>query len=63
MTDADRRAQLLDLWSKLPEKERTYETGPVNFYQWVQANRPDLLVDGPGDPYQRLRNDIFGNAN
>ena len=63
MSDAERRAQLLQLWLNLPEGERTYETGPMNFYQWVRDNRPDLLVDGPGDPCQRLRNDIFGNAN
>jgi hypothetical protein len=64
MTDADRRAQLIALWLELPAAERTYETGPMNFYQWVRDNRPDLLVDGPGDyPYQCLRNDIFGNAN
>lgn len=64
MTDADRRAQLLELWLALPEKERTYETGPLNFYQWVRDNRADLLVDGPGDiAYQVLRNDLFGNAN
>jgi hypothetical protein len=63
MTDADRRAQLIALWLERPEVERTYETGPLNFYQWVRDNRPDLLVDGPGDPYQRLRNDIFGDAN
>jgi len=64
MTDADRRAQLLELWLALPENERTYETGPLNFYQWVQDNRPDLLVDGTGDyAYQVLRNDLFGNAN
>ncbi len=63
MRDADRRAELLQLWLQLPEEERTYETGPLNFYQWVKNNRPDLLVNGPGDPYQRLRNDLFGNAN
>ncbi len=64
MTGADRRAQLLELWLKLHEEERTYETGPMNFHQWVRDNRPDLLVDGPGDySYQRLRNDIFGDAN
>ena len=64
MTDADRRSELLALWSERPEEELTFETGPLNFYHWVKANRPDLLVDGPGDySYQRLRTDIFGNAN
>jgi hypothetical protein len=64
MTDADRKAQLTQLWLERPEEERTYETGPMNFYLWVRDNRPDLLVEGPGDyAYQRLRNDLFGDAN
>jgi hypothetical protein len=63
MTDADRRTQLIALWLELPEEERTNEIGPLNFYQLVKDTRPDLLVEGKGDPYQHLRNDIFGNAN
>jgi hypothetical protein len=63
MTDADRRAQLLEIWLEGPPEERTEETGILIFYEWVQENRPDLLKSGAGDPYQHLRNDLTGNAN
>jgi hypothetical protein len=47
MTDADRRAHLLELWLKLPEEERTNETGPMNFYQWVRGRNRSCGMPNP----------------
>jgi hypothetical protein len=63
MTDADRRAQLLTLWLERSEEERESQPGKLNFLYWLQTNRPDLIVNGRGDPYQILVVDLDGNAN
>jgi hypothetical protein len=63
MTDADRRAQLLTLWLERSEEERESQPGKLNFLHWLQTNRPDLIVNGRGDPYQILVVDLDGNAN
>jgi hypothetical protein len=62
MTDADRRARVLELWLQRPPEEHT-DVGILNFYQWMEANYPDLLLRGKGDPYQHLRVDLTGHLN
>jgi hypothetical protein len=63
ITDQYRRTEVLKLWLELPEAERNGETAILNFYHWLEKNRPELLERGHGDPYQHLRVDLTGQAN
>lgn len=62
MSDADRRARLIELWLRRPQEERT-DTGILLFYKWVEENHPELLKRGSGDPYQYLKVDLTGHLN
>ena len=49
----DRR--IVELWLERIEARRT-GTDVVNFYDWLEAHRPELLEDGrPGERYQALK--------
>ena len=62
MTDADRRARVLELWLERPPEEHT-DVGILNFYQLMEQNHLELLVRGKGDTYQPLRVDLTGHLN
>lgn len=42
------------LWLERPEVRRT-ENDVLAFHGWLQQNRPGLLVNFRGDPYQGLK--------
>ncbi len=54
MTKNDRNSELIRLWLRRPEDEKT-ETGVLIFYRWLQQNRQELPLSRYGDPYQQLK--------
>jgi hypothetical protein len=61
-SEAVRKARVRQLWQVSPERNNS-ETGPLNFYKWLQEHNPDLLPPGQGDPYQRLRAELMQSEN
>jgi hypothetical protein len=57
MKDKERVAKLVALFQQCPQTKRTRDD-VVEFYRWLEENRPELLKRYGGDPYQRLQADL-----
>jgi len=53
----ERRLSLIQLWLQRPLEKRTRDH-VLEFYGWLEQNRPELLKRGHGDPYQHLQADL-----
>jgi hypothetical protein len=51
---------LIELWRQRPPEKRT-RNHVLEFYGWLDANHPELLRKGRGDPYQHLQAELAGN--
>ena len=58
MTEEERRAEVCRLWKLQSSSVWQAETGPLDFYNWLTENRPELLPKVSGDPYQSLRAEL-----
>jgi hypothetical protein len=54
---SERRATLIQLWLQRAPEKRTRDH-VLEFYGWLENNRPNLLRRGHGDPYQHLQADL-----
>jgi hypothetical protein len=54
---SERKATLIQLWLERPAGKRT-RNDVLEFYGWLERNRPELLRRGHGDPYQHLQADL-----
>lgn len=57
--ERERRAQILSLWQRRANGERT-EKDVVVFYREMEGSFPHLLSRQSGDPYQSLMRDLKG---
>jgi hypothetical protein len=58
---SERRATLIQLWlQRVPEKRTRDHV--LEFYGWLENNRPELLRRGYGDPYQHLQADLSSHT-
>ena len=56
MKKNEKRARVVDLWNKQPEKVRSSKDGLLKFYIWLQEHNPDDLPSPHlGDPYRQLK--------
>lgn len=58
MTEEGRKQEVCKLWRRQSPDIWQAETGVLDFYKWLEDNRPDLLPKGTGDPYQLLRGQL-----
>ena len=54
---SERRATLIALWLQRPPEKRA-RNHVLEFYGWLEQNRPELLRRGRGDAYQHLQVDL-----
>ena len=57
MNDKERVTTLVALFQQRPQNKRTQDD-VVEFYRWLEENRPELLKRHGSDPYQRLQADL-----
>jgi hypothetical protein len=55
MKDVDRRSILIDFWRKRQPPDQRTGADLLVFYNRLEANRPELLKRGYGDPYQTAK--------
>lgn len=58
-SEALRRAVVRQLYEGRPSRERT-EAGIFLFHRWLAKRYPELLPQGNGDTYERLKLDLKG---
>lgn len=54
-----RKFRVRQLWQARSQQERSMETGPLNFYKFLNEHYPHLLPPGKGDPYETLRAELI----